>query len=231
MKPILLTLMITIVSLMIVSEVFCTTTSIYGDGGFTDDQLTVIVFADIDADAEGVLCSATIKLSYPTDKLTNPVAVKNEVDWYMGQLNNKYPYTEPDTSTAGEVVILTGKLDSLSPDAGIAGNRIMLGSIRFDRILTAGLPAPGEFALTKGKEPPFDNFVTVTGKQLDDFVTYHPITIRSMDQINLEKVIRTLQVIVDQEPDIVVRVAEFDENGDGRVSLEEAISFLMEISH
>jgi hypothetical protein len=74
----------------------------------------------------------------------------------------------PDTSTAGQVIFIGGKLDTASPSAGVVGTRILLGKATFTRkesSLNIGLTAQDYFGITVelGKTSPFDNFVTTNG--------------------------------------------------------------------
>ncbi len=230
MKRSLLTISLLLIAIGLHQNSYATSAGVYGEGGYSDTGFTVNIFVDIDADVEGTMRSAGVKLKYPTAKLTNPTARNNFVDWYMGLPGNSYPYGPPDTSTTGEIVFTLGKLDENYPTAGVEGKRIMLGTVHFDRKPGTALPLAQEFELREGRSAPFDDFVTVTRKQLDDFITYAPLSIQSADMIYLVGVIRTLQVVADQQTDVVVRPAEFDTNDDGRVGTEEAINLLMEIA-
>ncbi|MCP3891969.1 MAG: hypothetical protein GY702_24335 [Desulfobulbaceae bacterium] len=219
-------------SLTIGLEVHATAVDVYAEGGYTNSHMTVKIFADITPTLQGgSLRSAGVKLTYPSAKLSNPLATKNETDWYLGVASTLYPYKTPDTSTEGEVTFLLGKLDTNHPGTGVDGERILLGSILFDRRVATGIPVANEFALTQGKEPPFVDFATTEGLPLDETVVFQPATITHQNQLNLIATIRILQVITDQDPEVPVRPAEFDRNNDGVVGLEEAIDLMHNIAN
>lgn len=138
-------------------------TSVYAVGVYDESTVDILLYADI---RECSLISFGIKVRYIFSELS-PVSVeKNENVWYLGTQENKTPYMIPDVSTAGEVVIIGGKLDTNNPTAGVAGSSVRLGSISFERIS----PDTPELSLRFGKEGYFKNFVSSTGLVLDDQV-------------------------------------------------------------
>ena len=104
---------------------------VYAEGAYTDTDLHVYIYADIDG---APLVSFGVKLTYSSN-LTPVSAEKNETVWYMGDgtvAGNK-PYMDPDTSAAGEIVFIGGKLDTADATAGVAGTRVLLGKAVFSR--------------------------------------------------------------------------------------------------
>ncbi|WP_321494691.1 dockerin type I domain-containing protein [uncultured Desulfobacter sp.] len=136
--------------------------SVYAEGAYTDENLVVYIYADISDDP---LLSYGVKLVYPPADFGSPVVVKNTTAWYFGDPDNPYPApnAEPDVSTAGEVIIVGGKLDSTDPLEGVSGDRVFLAKVTFTRLTNN---APGA-ELYLGKGTPYANFVQVDGTNLD----------------------------------------------------------------
>lgn len=140
--------------------------SVYAEGAYTDTDLVVYIYADITAEsANEALLSYGVTLKYNSDDLSNPVAEKNSSDWYFGDKDDPYPTpnAEPDTSNAGEVIIIGGKIDSAAPLEGVSGNRVLLAKVTFDR-LTTEIPST---ELYLGKGDAYANFVQINGADLD----------------------------------------------------------------
>ena len=136
--------------------------TVYAEGAYTDSDLVVYLYVDVQSDP---ILSYGVKLTYDPLDLGSPLVEKNDGDWYFGEKSSPYPTNNanPDTSTPGEVVIVGGKLDSATPQAGVTGNRVLLGKISFSR-LTENLPS-AELYLGKGGN--YSNFVQVNGVELD----------------------------------------------------------------
>jgi dockerin type I repeat protein len=137
---------------------------VYGEGAYTESDLVVYIYADINSPTE--LRSAGVKLTYETAALTVDTAEKNESDWFLGSES----YMDPDTSTAGEVVIILGKLDTGDATAGVSGDRVLLGKVRFNRT-GSSIPFSPTLDLALGKVDPYANFVDTaepTANVLDD---------------------------------------------------------------
>jgi len=78
--------------------------------------------------------------------------------------------SDPDTSTAGEVVIILGKLDTGDATAGVSGDRVLLGKVRFNRT-GSSMPFSPTLGIALGKVDPYANFVDTaepTANVLDD---------------------------------------------------------------
>ena len=144
--------------------------TIYAEGAYTENDLAVYIYADISGDA---ILSAGVKLIYPSGELALTSATKNEEIWYMGDGSSNEAYMDPDTSVAGEVVLICGKLDSNEGHAldGVSGDRVLLGVVRFDRTYTT-TPFVPALALDYGKADPYKNFVETDGDVLDGSVTF-----------------------------------------------------------
>lgn len=137
---------------------------VYGEGAYTESDLVVYIYADINSPTE--LRSAGVKLTYETAALTVDTAEKNESDWFLGSES----YMDPDMSTAGEVVIILGKLDTGDATAGVSGDRVLLGKVRFNRT-GSSIPFSPTLDLALGKVDPYANFVDTaepTANVLDD---------------------------------------------------------------
>ena len=134
---------------------------VYAAGTYTDSSLDILLYADI---IDCNLIGYGVKLGYNPTDLTVNTAVKNEDVWYLGEESSKQPYLNPDTTTAGEVVIIGGKLDVNNPMAGVTGDGILLGKISFSRN-TSEIPV---LSLTYGRSGIFKNFVTTEQVILDD---------------------------------------------------------------
>jgi hypothetical protein len=139
----------------------------------TTGKLVVYLYANINTDP---LCSYGVKLSYNTAKLGSPTAEKNTDVWYMGSSSPGNPYMNPDTSTAGQVIFIGGKLDTANPTAGVTGQRVLLGKVSFTRLDNGDpKPDPGTYfgiALALGKASPYDNFVTAGGLKKDGAIAF-----------------------------------------------------------
>ena len=222
-------LLSTITAIILTSSyAFSTTVDVYAEGGYTDTKFTINIYADINPTVQGALVSAGVKLMYPSAKLQNPVASKNEKEWYFGTPENMFAYVEPDVASAGEVVFLLGKLDQNNPQEGVTGDRIHLGRVIFDRVLSTDTPTQAEFSLLAGKVAPFVDFATVTGDELDDTVNFSISPIVSSAIWNIRGVIRILHVASGLNPDVPVRATEMDIDNDGVVGIEEAIALMKE---
>lgn len=125
---------------------------VYVEGAYTESDLAVYIYADINSPTE--LRSAGVKLTYEPSELTVTSAEKNESVWFLGSES----YMDPDTSTAGEVVIILGKLDTGDATAGVSGDRVLLGKVRFSRT-GSSMPFSPTLGIALGKVNPYANFV------------------------------------------------------------------------
>ncbi|MCP3889033.1 MAG: hypothetical protein GY702_09195 [Desulfobulbaceae bacterium] len=216
------------VIILTVSQVWATTVDVYAEGGYTDTKFTINIYADIRPTAHGALLSAGVKLTYPDSKLQNPVAIKNEKEWYFGTPENMYAYIDPYVGSAGEAVFLLGKFDQNNPQEGVEGDRTHLGRIMFDRIVGTDIPSQADFSLLGGKVAPFVDFATVTGVELDDSVNFSISPVVPSSILNMRGVIKILSVVSGMSPDEPVRATEMDTDNDGVVGIGEAIILLKE---
>ncbi len=151
-----------------------TDVNISTEGTYTDTELTLKVYADttesfgVDGSAVEPLVSYGVKVTYLPEELNAATiaATKNETDWYFGTADGtKYPYIDPDTSTEGAVVIIGGKIDENSPTDGVAGSKVLLGTVVFERIDTEVAPT---ISVELGKDGDYVNFCTNDGDPLDN---------------------------------------------------------------
>ena len=98
---------------------------VYGEGTITEDQLNVSLYADITSPTE--LRSAGVTLTYDPAEMIVSGAEKNGFLWSI----DDSPYMDPDTDKAGQVIVLTFKLDALEPSAGVNGEKVLLGTVTF----------------------------------------------------------------------------------------------------
>ncbi len=208
-----------------------TEVSLFTESGLVSsrNQLRVRVFADItDVTTDGPLLSAGFILSYGGG-LTNPVAEKNIVDWYFGNPTDRNTYIEPSTTRDGEVVFLLGKLDEKYPGQGTSGYRVLLGSVLFD--YSGSSPTAADLGLADGHPGSFADFVTTKGTVIDTLISYNVAEFRSADSLEMQGVIRDLQVLsgtVSNEP---ARVAPDDISENGKIGIEDPIYLLWQNVH
>jgi hypothetical protein len=165
-----------LVLLLLPSAALAGDVDVVAEGAYTATTLDVYLYATINSDD---LCSYGVKLSYDTSKLTVGTATKNDAVWYFGTAADKKAYMNPDTSTAGQVIFIGGKLDTGNTHAGVTGTRVLLGQVSFtrkDSTMGLGTTAESYFGITAaaGKASPYDNFVTTAGVVKDSVVTYTP---------------------------------------------------------
>ncbi len=209
-----------------ISHAWCTTVNVYAEGGCEETKFIMYIYADVGPSVQGPLISAGVKLHYPALKLVNPIARKNERDWYLGTPESPYSYFEPKIDTPGEVLLLLGKFDEGNPQMGVEGQRILLGTVLFDRIDNTDTPIQQDFTLSEGKSVPFVDFATVEGHDLDNSVSFSILPVVTGNTLSMKRVIRILQLITGMDTDVPVRVSEMDTDSDGVVGLSDAISLM-----
>jgi hypothetical protein len=206
--------------------------SVYAEGAYTETDFAVYIYADITAPTE--LRSAGVKLTYDDAVLAvvapNPsdpkATAKNEDVWFLGEES----YMDPETSTADEVVIILGKLDTAAPSEGVSGDRVLLAKVRFTRT-ESSMPFSPTLGMALGKMHPnhptdkFANFVDTgdPANVLDESgVSFGSITVRERGDANADEVInvndlRTLRRIIG-DPDLPCYT---DCNDDGVVNVND----------
>jgi hypothetical protein len=105
---------------------FAADVDVYAEGAYTDTDLVVYIYADINA---GPILSFGVKVNYPAG-LTFSSATKNEAVWFFGDGTTNHPYMNPEDDGTG-VMIIGGKLDTAAPTAGVTGTRVLLGTVTF----------------------------------------------------------------------------------------------------
>ncbi len=84
--------------------------------------------------------------------------------WYFAdEKGQRVPYSEPQLDEPGIIRMVGGRLDGRTPDSGVSGSGILLGTFVFQR-QTEQEPS---FALGLAYPAPFANFVSIDGKSLD----------------------------------------------------------------
>lgn len=204
---------------------------VYNESGYSDTHFIMNIFTDIHHDDEGALISAGIKLAYPTEKLKDPVVVKNESIWYFGSPGNTYHYIEPYSDESGTVNILAGKMDVHLPASGVSGNRFMIATLTFERIVGSPVPVTSDFSLACARPKPFTNFANVAGLDLDSQISFDSSApIVPVRAVLLRNSIRSLRVISRIPQDIPARSSELDSDGDNRTGSAEAVQYLQKAS-
>ena len=150
--------------------------NVFAEGAYTDDDLVVYIYANTTVEGTSTLRSAGVKLTYEPSQLEVTAAEKNDTVWSLGGEE----YMNPETSTPGEVVIILGKLDPDNTSAGVSGERVLLGVVKFNRVPDGQFnPENPDLELTYGKrgtaipesnptEYSFKNFVDVDANVLDN---------------------------------------------------------------
>lgn len=142
---------------------FAADVDVYIYGSYTDTELVVHIFADINA---GPILSFGVRVDYPAS-LALSSATKNEAVWFFGNGTAEYSYMDPEEDGTG-VVIIGGKLDTSAPTAGVTGSRVLLGTIKFSH---SGVTDFCGVTLTYGRGDgtgDFKNFVGTDGTVYDD---------------------------------------------------------------
>lgn len=137
-----------------------TAVDVYAEGAYTDTDMEVRIYADIDPSE--ALRSFGVRLVYDPTLLTfnGTDSSKNEAVWYLGDGVINEPYMSPEEVIEGEnnaVVVIGGKLDINNTTAKVSGPRVLLGTVWFDR--EAAGPFSGTLILDLGKPDPYANFV------------------------------------------------------------------------
>lgn len=200
--------------------------TVYAEGAYSATDLVVNIYADITVDP---LVSNGVKIKFDQTKLTVPVggAQKNETVWYFGDGSVKYPYMNPEVNNStGQVIFIGGKLDTANPTAGVIGNRVPLGKVKFNRIGSGVVPKNGEtyfgVTLENGKGGDYVNYATNTGVSKDSTVNYltKGVVVRARGDANLDGIFTSLdltkiKLIISNGPDDSVFA---DCNGDGIIT-------------
>lgn len=166
---------ILIVGLLIPSSIFADVT-IYGEGTYTEDELSINIYADITSPT--VLRSAGVKLTYDPTEMIVASAEKDGSVWYI----DNESYMNPDADKPGEVVVLTFKIDTLDPSAGVSGEHVLIGNVTFIPPSQGTIPETPTLGLDYGKrgsQNQYGNFVDTNLGALDDTaaITFGSITI------------------------------------------------------
>lgn len=167
--------------------------TVYAEGAYTDSDLVVYIYADIDTDA---ICSAGVKLTYDNTVLTVAAAEKNDDVWYMGDGTTNETYMDPEDVGDG-VIVICGKLDTADPTAGVMDSRVLLGKVTFN-IVGAPITTPvadpeAHFGISVelGRGGDFANFVTVAGTEIDDAVVFDGAIVRERGDATADGAIDT----------------------------------------
>jgi len=132
--------------------------NLYAEGIYLENEVWVSVYADFTP----CVISFGFTLHYDPLELLVIEATKNEDLWYFGDGTVTYPYKDPDISIIGQVTFVGGKLDINDPLAGVCGNRVFLGKIKFQKIIQV-IPT---IVLEPTQILGFESFVTTAGLPL-----------------------------------------------------------------
>lgn len=151
---------------------------VYGEATSTGPTISVQVFADITTPA---ILSFSFKLFYPSAYLQPVSAQCNAGLWYFHDGTRAVPYPAPETTTPGQIVFVGGHMDARNPLGGVTGNRVLLGTIQFNRTT----PNTPNFDMTIGRAGQFASFVAVNGTVLESepgLVTIQSVSSDSADR-------------------------------------------------
>jgi hypothetical protein len=145
----------------------------FTDCAWEGTEFVCDVYADTDGDN---LISGGIKISYDPSKLSSPIAEKNEDVWFFGtESGTKYTYMDPELDeSAGTITYIVGKLDEDDPTAGVSGERVVIGTVTFERSASddpcAGDDPAGYYGLDLelGRGGEYENFVSTSGDLMDN---------------------------------------------------------------
>jgi len=159
--------------------------TLFAECAYTEDDLDCFIYADIDTGTE--LRAASFKLTYDIAEVTLDLAERASSIWYLGDAAPGFDTPNAiDTSTAGQVILATGKLDTTLTTSGVGGNRAPVGVVRFNRTGST-MPFSPTLSLSLGKPDPFDNVVQTDGVVLDDIgVTIGGFTVRERGDANAD---------------------------------------------
>lgn len=131
-----------------------------GLGSSSGPTVQVQIYADLGATR---ILSYSCRLFYDPGILVVREVIRNDAVWYLSDGNQPLPYVPPDVSAPGEVEFIGAKLDGGDPLAGVTGNDVLLGIVRFERIT----PDTPSFGLSIGREGAYASFVTHHGIVLE----------------------------------------------------------------
>ena len=197
---------------------------VYAEGAYTDTDLQVYLYADITPGDVPPLVSYGVKMTYSSN-LTVTNAEKNEKIWYMGDgtTSGNKAYMNPDTSNAGEIIFIGGKLDTANPTAGVSGNRVLLGKAVFSRIDTT----PVSITLELGRDGNYANFVGNDKTPLDGDVVFK-CTLGERGDANLDGSVTPADMIAIKNAfyggaPLIAPTIIADCNGDGSITPADMI--------
>jgi hypothetical protein len=133
---------------------------VYGEAASTGPEVSVKVYADI---SDTAIVSHTFKLFYNPADLQLLDASHNVAAWYLHNGAATVPYAGPDVSEPAEILFAGMRMDGRNPRSGVSGNRVLLGSARFQR----SNPNTPSFDLNFGHGGHFANFVNTNAQTLE----------------------------------------------------------------
>ena len=160
-------IMLVVCLAFIPGSVLAADVDVYAEGAYTDSDLVVYIYADINA---GPILSFGVKVNYPAGLTFDPSnSSQNKAEWYFGESSPGYDYMPPEDDGTG-VVLIGGKLDTDAPIEGVEGSRKLLGILTFTH---SGFPFghpindPAPISVELGRVSPYENFVGTGGALLD----------------------------------------------------------------
>ncbi len=140
--------------------------TLFAECAYTETDCDCYIYAGIDPGTE--LRSASFKLTYDAAELTLDQAERDSSVWYLGDAAPGFDTPNAiDTSTAGQVIVTVGKLDTTDTSSGVGGSRATIGVVKFNRTESSMPFSPTLLTLTLGRSSPFDNVVQTDGVVLD----------------------------------------------------------------
>lgn len=179
------------------------------------------VILDITADTDGAfLRSFGVRVNYNDGSLDVASSGSYAALWFLrDETGAVRAYTDTDRPAPGSVTMIGGRFDGGHPGEGVAGQRLLLGTVVFDRL--DGNPPQLDLALAK--DAPFTNFSDADGDSLDPDVIFHGVATRSpsadSDNDGLPD-----DWEIDVFGDLTTSDGSGDEDGDGRSDADEFLA-------
>jgi hypothetical protein len=179
------------------------------------------VILDITANTDGAaLRSFGVRVDYNEGSLNVASSGSYAALWFLrDETGATRAYTDTDQPAPGTVTMIGGRFDGGHPDEGLAGERVLLGTVVFDRL--DGNPPQLDFALAK--DAPFVNFSDADGDSLDSDVIFHGVATRSPSaDTDNDELPDDWEIGV--FGDLTTSDGSGDEDGDGRSDADEFLA-------
>lgn len=133
-----------------------------GRGYYDDERVVLNVFAD----SAVQLRSFGIRLSYPSEQVSDPTVFTNPALWFLAAQAGQRSAYSPVQMIKNSVRIVGARFQGAVPGQGVQGQELLLASIVFQRI-GSGLPS---FVIDLAGPEFYASFVTVGGGNMDQSI-------------------------------------------------------------